>query len=108
MAQDGLAWALRARVTRHCGHLPTFWRATHRIVTEFIEFSNVGRSRTGLCLCGTSQFVYRLRKPGPRTEMVRGPGAETRCQAQEDPTALSVVDMLLPAAWTFCPWALAC
>ena len=30
------------------------------------------------------------------------------CYAQLDPTALSVLNMLLPAVWTFCPWALAC
>ncbi len=30
------------------------------------------------------------------------------CQAQLEPTALSVCAMLLPAACTFCPWALAC
>jgi hypothetical protein len=29
-------------------------------------------------------------------------------QAQLDPTALSVLAMLLPADWTFCPWELAC
>lgn len=29
-------------------------------------------------------------------------------QAQLDPTALSVLDMLLPAVCTFWPWALAC
>jgi hypothetical protein len=31
-----------------------------------------------------------------------------RCQAQLEPTALSVLAMLLPAVCTFCPWALAC
>ncbi len=34
--------------------------------------------------------------------------ALARCQAQLEPTALSVCAMLLPAACTFCPWALAC
>jgi hypothetical protein len=29
-------------------------------------------------------------------------------QAQLDPTALSVLAMLLPADCTFCPWELAC
>jgi hypothetical protein len=29
-------------------------------------------------------------------------------QAQLDPTAASVLAMLLPAACTFCPWELAC
>ena len=34
--------------------------------------------------------------------------AEVYAEAHEDPTALSVLFMLLPAVWTFCPWALAC
>src|SRR5208283_1854167 len=41
LTEDGLAWALAARVSRHCGHVPTFWQATYAIVTKFIEFSNV-------------------------------------------------------------------
>ena len=30
------------------------------------------------------------------------------CQAQLEPTAESVLLMLLPAVWTFWPWELAC
>ena len=33
---------------------------------------------------------------------------ETACYAQLEPTALSVLAMLLPAVCTFCPWTLAC
>jgi hypothetical protein len=36
------------------------------------------------------------------------PALTKRCQAQLEPTALSVVDMLLPAVCTFWPWELAC
>ena len=36
------------------------------------------------------------------------PRSEGVFQAQLDPTALSVLDMLLPAVCTFWPWALAC
>jgi hypothetical protein len=36
------------------------------------------------------------------------PLLSVRCQAQLDPTALSVLAMLLPADWTFWPWELAC
>ena len=41
-------------------------------------------------------------------DSVGNQGLWRRGQAQLDPTALSVLAMLLPAAWTFWPWALAC
>ncbi|MDT5409780.1 MAG: hypothetical protein QOG14_2000 [Mycobacterium sp.] len=39
---------------------------------------------------------------------VCGPQLVVRGQAQLPPTAESVLLMLLPAVWTFWPWALAC
>lgn len=52
--------------------------------------------------------IVEANEAGPHPPAVCGPGVETRRQAQLDPTALSVLAMLLPADWTFCPWELAC
>ena len=41
-------------------------------------------------------------------ELVCLPAPAAFGQAQLEPTALSVLAMLLPAVCTFCPWALAC
>jgi len=51
-----------------------------------------------------------ITRPAGSTASVRlcCPAPEMRCQAQLEPTALSVLAMLLPALCTFCPWALAC
>ena len=51
--------------------------------------------------------VSGTQRKAPHTARCAGPSVVWR-QAQLDPTALSVLAMLLPAACTCCPWELAC